>query len=223
MAAVVARLGENGDQVVTAGPEGPADGLPAGTPRVAMAAHAAEEVPGAARLAIEKLDGLDGLVVGTGPVRPGGAAAVSDADWDDAVNADILLPWAWQTACLPALRSGEGKSIVVVASGVSVTPDALVGVSSISTRVAVAMTKMLATETARSGIRVNVVGAGAGEEGDSAMAAVRPPLGRRIASSDVAAAVSFLLSSEAAFATGQTLVLDGGLSAASRPWVVAHQ
>jgi NAD(P)-dependent dehydrogenase (short-subunit alcohol dehydrogenase family) len=85
------------------------------------------------------------------------------------------------------------------------------------------MTRMLAYEWAEHGIRVNAVAPGrvntpsrAGslaEPGYQEAALARVPLKRFATSEEVAAAVCYLASPEAAYITGQTLVLDGGLTA----------
>jgi NAD(P)-dependent dehydrogenase (short-subunit alcohol dehydrogenase family) len=86
------------------------------------------------------------------------------------------------------------------------------------------MTRMLAIEWAEHGIRVNAVAPGrvdtpsrAGslsEPGYQQMALDRVPLKRFATSDEVAAAVCYLASAQAAYITGQTIVLDGGLTAA---------
>lgn len=90
----------------------------------------------------------------------------------------------------------------------------------------VQMTRMLAVEWAHYGIRVNAVAPGRVESGtpsrsetaaDSAYlnaARDRVPLGRFCSVEEVAQAVCYLASPAAAYITGQTLVLDGGLTAA---------
>ena len=88
------------------------------------------------------------------------------------------------------------------------------------------MTRMLAIEWAAHGIRVNAVAPGrldtpspsrAARTGDpDYMAAMRAriPLNRLATAEEVADAVCYLASPQAAAITGQTLVLDGGLTAA---------
>jgi NAD(P)-dependent dehydrogenase (short-subunit alcohol dehydrogenase family) len=87
------------------------------------------------------------------------------------------------------------------------------------------MTKMLAIEWAKHGIRVNDVAPGRVESGSPARTATsadpqylesardRIPLGRFCSVEEVAQAVCYLVSPEADYITGQTLVLDGGLTA----------
>ena len=81
------------------------------------------------------------------------------------------------------------------------------------------MTKSLAKEVAARGIRVNAVAPGFVETDmtadltddikEKAIEAI--PLGRMGAPEDIATAVAFLASDEAAYITGQTLVVDGGM------------
>ena len=81
--------------------------------------------------------------------------------------------------------------------------------------------RYLAVELAPRGIRVNAVSAGVVETGalehfpnkDEMLRSVeRTPAGRLVEPADVAGAVSFLCSDDAAMVCGQTLVVDGGFS-----------
>jgi NAD(P)-dependent dehydrogenase (short-subunit alcohol dehydrogenase family) len=82
------------------------------------------------------------------------------------------------------------------------------------------MARALAIEWAEHGIRVNAVAPGRVDTPSRAASLVEPgalarvPLGRFGTVADVAGAVRYLASPEAAYITGQTLVLDGGLTAA---------
>jgi 2-deoxy-D-gluconate 3-dehydrogenase len=86
------------------------------------------------------------------------------------------------------------------------------------------MTRMLAIEWAEHRIRVNAVAPGRvdtpsraaslAEPGYLEAALARVPLGRFTTAGEVAAAVCYLADPAAEYVTGQTLVLDGGLTAA---------
>ncbi len=84
------------------------------------------------------------------------------------------------------------------------------------------MTKTLALEYANRGIRVNVIASGAtitpinedwvNNPEKKAVVESHIPMGRAGTSEEMAAAVPFLASDEAAYITGQTLFIDGGLT-----------
>jgi NAD(P)-dependent dehydrogenase (short-subunit alcohol dehydrogenase family) len=128
------------------------------------------------------------------------------------------------------LRQGWGGSIVNMASvgGQLATPGASVYVS--SKHAVIGLTKAAAVEYGPRGIRVNAVSPGAirtemlhqvfgGDAALDEMAAVHPI--RRIGTpGDVADAVVWLFSDQSTYYTGQSLVLDGGLTA-QRPTVRA--
>ncbi|GAA3337236.1 3-oxoacyl-[acyl-carrier-protein] reductase [Amorphoplanes nipponensis] len=88
-----------------------------------------------------------------------------------------------------------------------------------------ATTRAMALELAPLGVRVNAVAPGAIgndrtaalSEADRRRRAEAVPLGRIGAAADVAAAVAFLASADAAYITGQVITVDGGLTAQARP------
>jgi NAD(P)-dependent dehydrogenase (short-subunit alcohol dehydrogenase family) len=81
----------------------------------------------------------------------------------------------------------------------------------------IGLTNYLATYLAPRGIRVNAVAPGGVESGQNDVFkekySARIPLNRMAISSEIAGAVCFLASEEASYITGQTLMVDGGLSA----------
>jgi 3-oxoacyl-[acyl-carrier protein] reductase len=107
---------------------------------------------------------------------------------------------------------------VNVASIAGVAPSPGIGYYGVSKSAVLGLTMQLAAELSPR-VRVNAVApavvktrfAAALYEANEAEAAANYPLGRLGEPADVAAAVAFLASADAAWITGQTLVIDGGL------------
>jgi len=118
-------------------------------------------------------------------------------------------------AVVPALRR-QGGAIVHVAS----VEDALIPRSGNAMAAAAGAARIAARSAAVAhavnGIRVNTVFVGAMRETDRPIV----PLGRSATPNDVANAVLFLVSDEAAFVTGSELVVDGGLHAVAKRGVI---
>jgi len=135
-------------------------------------------------------------------------------------------------AILPAMREhGDGR-IVNVCSGAALIGVPGLGAYAASKAALLSVTKTLALELAADGIRVTAVCPGNVETGllaelERSLAAAGEPdprgklvsyhaLQRLATPDDVAGAVSFLLSADAAFVTGSALLVEGGALAGSR-------
>ena len=154
----------------------------------------------------------------TGVIKP--ALETEDKHWDWTLSANARALLSLTRACAPDMR--EGSSIVGVSSlgSIRVLENyVLVGVSKAALE---ALVRYLGVELAPRGIRVNAVSAGVVETGalehfpnkEQMMASglKRTPAGRLVEPRDVADAVCFLSSPEAAMVCGQTLIVDGGFS-----------
>lgn len=153
----------------------------------------------------------------TGVVRP--AMETEDKHWDWTLNANARSLLSLARATAPSMD--EGGSIVAISSLGSqrVLPNyVLIGVSKAALETCV---RYLAVELAPRGIRVNCVSAGVVDtealdwfpnKEQMLKSVKRTPAGRLVETEDVAAAVSFLCSPDAAMVCGHTLVVDGGYS-----------
>jgi enoyl-[acyl-carrier protein] reductase III len=153
----------------------------------------------------------------TGVIRS--ALETEDKHWDWTLNANARALLALARATAPAMENGA--SIVALSSlgsGRVLENYVLVGASKAALE---AVVRYLAVELAPRGIRVNAVSGGVVEtealehfpNRDEMLAtAGRTPAGRLVSPEDLAAAVSFLCSPDAAMICGQTLVVDGGFS-----------
>lgn len=132
------------------------------------------------------------------------------------VESAILLT----QACVRVMLTRRSGSIVNVSSIDALRGHAGVSVYSASKAALIGFTQSLARELGPRGIRVNAVAPGFFESemvsglDDKQRAQIlrRTPLGRLGAAQDLAGVVHFLISDDSRFVTGQTLVVDGGLT-----------
>jgi enoyl-[acyl-carrier protein] reductase III len=153
----------------------------------------------------------------TGVVRP--ALETDDKHWDWTMNANARSLLALARATAPAME--PGSAIVAISSlGAQRVLDnyVLIGTSKAALE---SVVRYLGVELAPRGVRVNAVSASVVDtealaffpNKEEMLASVdRTPAGRLVEPADIAAAVSFLCSGDAAMVCGHTLVVDGGFS-----------
>ena len=158
---------------------------------------------------------------------PGVYAEVADSSTDDwratlAVNLDGV--YFCMRAELRAMRAGGRGAIVNVASSAGRMGVPGLSAYSASKHAVLGLTKSAALEEARRGIRVNAVCPGSvrtemlrgfvgGDEEQLEKMGRRSPMGRLGEPEEIAAAIVWLLSDDAAFVTGSTVDPDGGVAA----------
>ncbi|MFN0153005.1 MAG: SDR family NAD(P)-dependent oxidoreductase [Gaiella sp.] len=188
------------------------------------------EVKAAVETAADTLGGLDTLVISAGVIHIKPLAEVTEDDWD--LTLDVNLKGAFLTAQAAAehLRaSGRGR-LVAISSDAGLRGYSWIQAYTASKFGLVGLVESLAVELAPEQVTVNCVcpvgcpttgmgeqvldwkirRAGATAEEIRAATARTNPLGRNATEADVAEAVLFFVSDEAAFLTGVALPVDGG-------------
>jgi 3-oxoacyl-[acyl-carrier protein] reductase len=140
--------------------------------------------------------------------------------WSEVLRVNLDGAFHCSRAALRAMIGGRHGRIVNL-----ISPAAFLGKPGAANYAAakaalIALTKTLAGEAARHGITVNALCPGYVEtelisgmpEGERAAAIARIPAGRFAAPDEIADAALFLASARAAYITGTTLVVDGGLT-----------
>jgi NAD(P)-dependent dehydrogenase (short-subunit alcohol dehydrogenase family) len=191
---------------------------------VALDVREPQSIERAMTEAITACGRLDALVNNAGVPLRRPALDVTPAEWETVLAVNLKgaffmsqqmgrhLVQAARPGCIVSIASTHGLVALAQRSAYGIAKAAVMH-----------MTRMLAIEWAEHGIRVNAVAPGrvdtpsrAGslaEPGYRDAALGRIPLRRFASAEEVAGAVSYLVSPAAAYLTGQTLVLDGGLTA----------
>jgi 3-oxoacyl-[acyl-carrier protein] reductase len=204
VAPLEALAGELGDRAhVTPGNLGDAEGAEA----VVKAAEAA-------------LGQIDVLVNNAGLTRDGLAMRMKDEDWQAVLDVNLTAAFRLSRACLRGMMRRRWGRIVGITSIVGVTGNPGQGNYAASKAGMIGMSKSLAAEVASRGITVNCVAPGfiatamtdALNDQQKSTLSERIPAGRMGTSGEIAAAVVYLASEEAAYVTGQTLHVNGGMA-----------
>jgi 3-oxoacyl-[acyl-carrier protein] reductase len=168
---------------------------------------------------VEAAGDIDLLVNNAGLTRDGLLVRMSDDDWDTVLQTNLSsVFYTCRAVARPMMRKRAG-AIVNVSSIVGLHGNAGQANYAASKAGIVGFTKSLARELGSRGVRANVVAPGyvrtqltdvLPEEATAAMLSATP-LGRLGEPADIAGAVRFLCSDDAAFVTGAVLLVDGGL------------
>jgi len=174
---------------------------------------------GEAKQLVEEAGELDILVNNAGVTRDGLLARMPDEDWNDVLATNLGGVFHTCRAAARGMMKRRSGAIVNISSIVGLHGNPGQTNYSASKAGIIGFTKALARELGNRGVRANVVAPGyvdtrltqvIADEMKELMLA-NTPLGRFGTPEDVAGAVRFLCSDEAAFITGEVLLVDGGL------------
>ncbi len=163
---------------------------------------------------------LDILVNNAGVTRDTLVLRMRDEDWQAVLDVNLGAAFRLTRAALRGMVRRRHGRIVSITSVVGVTGNPGQANYAASKAAIVGMTKSIAAEVATRGITVNCVAPGfiatamtdrLGDEQRARIAATIP-MGRLGGAEEVAAAVAYLASAEAAYVTGQTLHVNGGMA-----------
>lgn len=170
--------------------------------------------------AVEALGKLDILVNNAGVTRDNLVMRMKDEEWSDVLRINLEAAFRLaRAACKPMMRARFGR-IVSITSVVGATGNPGQANYAASKAGLVGMSKAIAQEVASRGITVNCIAPGfiasamteALPEAQKIALTARIPAGKLGVGSDVAAAAVYLASREAAYVTGQTLHVNGGMA-----------
>jgi 3-oxoacyl-[acyl-carrier protein] reductase len=183
-----------------------------------------------AEATIEKFGGVDLLFTNAGGPPAGEALSFEDSAWQDAANLLLFSTLRMVRAVVPSMKARGGGAILVSTSSSVKEPIPNLGLSTVLRASVSALAKTLALELAPARIRVNQIIPGridtdrvrsldegnAKRQGISAAEAKQKslgtiPLGRYGEPQEFGRVAAFLLSDAAAYMTGATVQVDGGL------------
>lgn len=195
--------------------------------------RSSDAVSGAVESCISAFGRLDILVNNVGGSFPGGAEGMAEADWEQQLDFNLRSAFLGCKFALPYLKRQDKSAIVNLSSiaGLRMSAERPHVAYSASKYGVIAMSKSIAMENAKAGVRCNTVVPGLmhtplvenrlvrqlGSNNAEQLIAKRNaqvPMGKMGDAWDVAHAVLFLVSDEAGHITGTEIIVDGGISAA---------
>lgn len=176
-----------------------------------------EELP---KRAVEALGSVDILVNNAGITRDNLFMRMSDEEWQSVIDVNLTSTFLLCRGVLRGMMKARWGRIVNISSVVGTTGNAGQGNYAASKAGMVGMSKALAAEVASRGITVNAVAPGFIEtamtdklnEAQKSALLAQIPAGRMGRPAEIAAAVLYLSSQEAAYVTGTTLHVNGGMA-----------
>jgi len=225
--AICQRLMEDGARVLTCGrsASGAADGCDFVQADIASQAG----VDAVMAAVMERLGGVDILVNNAGIQIEKSVEEMTDTEFDQLMSVNTGAVFRMSRAVIPPMRQAGGGVILNIGSISANNADPQMAVYNASKGFVHSLTRSIAVDHGKDGIRCNSVSPGwiMTEMADAAFdlandpaaaerdAVARTPAGRMGKPEDIAAAIAWLASDDSAFVTGQCYVVDGGLTAAT--------
>jgi NAD(P)-dependent dehydrogenase (short-subunit alcohol dehydrogenase family) len=178
----------------------------------------------AVRSSREEIGPLGGLVHAAGVAGPLPIDFMDEEAWDNVLDVNLRAEALVVKAMIPELRSANpGSAVVGIASVEAIVGNGLLPAYCSSKAGVLGLTRALSQRLALDDIRINAVCPGAINTPMLAPVLAMPeakktlearvPMGRVAEPAEVAKVIRFLLSAEAGYITGASLVVDGGMTA----------
>ena len=187
---------------------------------------------------VERYGRLDAVIANAGGHGVGAVAETDDSQWELSFRTNVSTAFMLARAALPELVESRGN-IVVVSSLAGLFAGPGVAGYTVGKHALLGLTRSLARDYGRKGVRVNAVCPGwvrtpmadeemdvfasetglPGREEGYAVVTRDVPLGRAAAPGEIASVIRFLASPDASYITGSTLVVDGGAHIVDLPTV----
>jgi 2-keto-3-deoxy-L-fuconate dehydrogenase len=170
---------------------------------------------------------IDVLVTAAGISIGGTVASTDEASWDRVFAINVKGTFLWAREAIPHMTASGGGSIITIGSQLAISSGGNNAAYIASKGAIVSLTRTMAVDHAKQGIRVNALMPGsidtpmarrslqryADPQETAALWAKRHALGRLGRAEEVANAALFLASDESSFTTGSLLYVDGGWTA----------
>jgi NAD(P)-dependent dehydrogenase (short-subunit alcohol dehydrogenase family) len=223
-AATAALLAERGARVAVL--DRVIDGLPDRFFGVVCDVTDARQVDAAVAAVVEHYGALDIVINNAGIGAAGDIAANDDDEWQRVLNVNVLGIARVTRAALPHLRASSRAAVVNTSTVLAAVGAPDRALYSASKGAVSALTRAMAADHVKHGIRVNAVEPGtadtpwvgrlldAADDPDAAAAALkaRQPMGRLVSAAEVANAIVYLASPLSSSTTGTLLAVDGGMA-----------
>jgi 3-oxoacyl-[acyl-carrier protein] reductase len=169
--------------------------------------------------AIEAMGGLDILVNNAGITRDNIFMRMKDSEWDEVIAVNLTAAFRLSRAAVKVMMKQRAGRIIGITSVVGVAGNPGQGNYAASKAGLIGMSKAIAQEVASRGITINTIAPGFvasamtdelnDKQRDTILGTI--PAGRLGNADEIAASAVYLASDEAAYVTGQTIHVNGGM------------